>query len=167
LFDFVILFLYQPLGDSLEDIKRNARRLTLQDVRVLIAFGRGGSMHKAANRLGAFQPGNFALPRVGGTKSRVCDLARGRTYVRRATNMGSLFEDGVIVAAGAKSRWTRRRGITLDELVNESWRKQFASPRCNLAASSMAWCLWLPRSPPATGSRLRAPPRSDDAQLGP
>lgn len=32
-----------------------------------------------------------------------------------------LFEDNVLVAAGAQSRWTRRRSIELDELVNEPW----------------------------------------------
>jgi len=37
------------------------------------------------------------------------------------TNVGSLFEDNVVVAAGAKSRWARRRRIKLDELVNEPW----------------------------------------------
>jgi DNA-binding transcriptional LysR family regulator len=37
------------------------------------------------------------------------------------TNVGSLFEDNVVVAAGAQSRWARRRRIKLDELVNEPW----------------------------------------------
>ena len=37
------------------------------------------------------------------------------------TNVGSLFEDNVVVAAGAESRWVRRRRINLDELVNEPW----------------------------------------------
>jgi DNA-binding transcriptional LysR family regulator len=37
------------------------------------------------------------------------------------TNVGSLFEDNVVVVAGAKSRWARRRRIELEELVNEPW----------------------------------------------
>jgi DNA-binding transcriptional LysR family regulator len=37
------------------------------------------------------------------------------------TNVGSLFEDNVLVAAGAQSRWARRRGVELDDLVNEPW----------------------------------------------
>jgi DNA-binding transcriptional LysR family regulator len=37
------------------------------------------------------------------------------------TNMRSLFEDNVVVAAGAQSRWARRRRIKLEELVNEPW----------------------------------------------
>lgn len=36
-------------------------------------------------------------------------------------NVGSLFEDSVVVAAGAQSRWARRRRMQLDELVNERW----------------------------------------------
>jgi DNA-binding transcriptional LysR family regulator len=35
--------------------------------------------------------------------------------------VGGLFEDNVVVAAGAQSRWARRRRIKLDELVNEPW----------------------------------------------
>ena len=42
-------------------------------------------------------------------------LADEQTYV------GGLFEDNVVVAAGAQSRWARRRKIKLDELVNEPW----------------------------------------------
>ena len=37
------------------------------------------------------------------------------------TNVGNLFEDNVVVAAGVQSRWARRRRIKLDELVNEPW----------------------------------------------
>jgi DNA-binding transcriptional LysR family regulator len=37
------------------------------------------------------------------------------------THVGSLFDDNVVVAAGAQSRWTRRRRIKLEELVNEPW----------------------------------------------
>lgn len=37
------------------------------------------------------------------------------------TDVGSLFEDNVVVVAGAQSRWGRRRRIKLDELVNEPW----------------------------------------------
>jgi len=40
---------------------------------------------------------------------------------REQVNVGSLFEDNVVVVAGAKSRWPRRRRIKLDELVNEPW----------------------------------------------
>jgi DNA-binding transcriptional LysR family regulator len=40
---------------------------------------------------------------------------------KELTNAGSLFEDNVVVAAGAQSRWARRRRIKLDELVNEPW----------------------------------------------
>jgi DNA-binding transcriptional LysR family regulator len=36
-------------------------------------------------------------------------------------DVGSLFDDAVIVAAGAKNPWTRRRKIELAELVNEPW----------------------------------------------
>ncbi|MEA2980679.1 MAG: hypothetical protein QOF09_2502 [Alphaproteobacteria bacterium] len=36
-------------------------------------------------------------------------------------NVGSLFEDNVVVAAGAQSQWAHRRRIKLDELVNEPW----------------------------------------------
>jgi DNA-binding transcriptional LysR family regulator len=37
------------------------------------------------------------------------------------TEVGGLFEDNVVVAAGAQSPWARRRRITLRELVNEPW----------------------------------------------
>ena len=48
--------------------------------------------------------------------SRSTDAVAGeQTYV------GDLFEDNVVVAAGAQSRWARRRRIKLDELVNEPW----------------------------------------------
>jgi DNA-binding transcriptional LysR family regulator len=40
---------------------------------------------------------------------------------KELANAGSLFEDNVVVAAGAQSRWARRRRIKLDELVNEPW----------------------------------------------
>jgi DNA-binding transcriptional LysR family regulator len=43
------------------------------------------------------------------------------SIAREQTNVGSLFEDNVVVAAGAQSRWARRRRIKLDELVNEPW----------------------------------------------
>jgi DNA-binding transcriptional LysR family regulator len=36
-------------------------------------------------------------------------------------DVASLFEDNVIVAAGAQSRWARRRRIALDELAREPW----------------------------------------------
>ncbi|HEY1361450.1 MAG TPA: LysR family transcriptional regulator [Xanthobacteraceae bacterium] len=36
-------------------------------------------------------------------------------------DVARLFEDNVIVAAGAQSRWARRRRIKLDELVHEPW----------------------------------------------
>jgi len=36
-------------------------------------------------------------------------------------NVGSLFEDNVVVAAGAQNRWARRRRIKLEELANELW----------------------------------------------
>jgi DNA-binding transcriptional LysR family regulator len=35
--------------------------------------------------------------------------------------VGNLFEDNVVVAGGAQSRWARRRKIKLSELVNEPW----------------------------------------------
>lgn len=35
--------------------------------------------------------------------------------------VGSLFEDNVIVAAGTQSRWALRRRVKLDELVHEPW----------------------------------------------
>jgi DNA-binding transcriptional LysR family regulator len=48
--------------------------------------------------------------------SRVADgLAEGHVDV------GSLFDDAVVVAAGAQNPWTRRRRIQLAELVNEPW----------------------------------------------
>lgn len=37
------------------------------------------------------------------------------------TSVGDLFEDNVVVVAGAKSPWARRRRIKLDELVHEPW----------------------------------------------
>lgn len=37
------------------------------------------------------------------------------------TNVGNLFEDNVVVAACAQSRWARRRKVKLDELVDEPW----------------------------------------------
>jgi DNA-binding transcriptional LysR family regulator len=40
---------------------------------------------------------------------------------KEQTDVGSLFEDNVVVAAGAQSRWARRRRIKLAELVNEPW----------------------------------------------
>lgn len=43
------------------------------------------------------------------------------TVAQEQINVTSLFEDTVIVAAGAQSRWARRRRIELDELVNEPW----------------------------------------------
>lgn len=36
-------------------------------------------------------------------------------------DVGSLFDDAVIVAAGAKNPWTRRRKVQLAELVDEPW----------------------------------------------
>jgi DNA-binding transcriptional LysR family regulator len=48
--------------------------------------------------------------------SRSTDAVTGeQTYV------GDLFEDNVVVAAGAQSRWARRRRVNLEELVNEPW----------------------------------------------
>jgi DNA-binding transcriptional LysR family regulator len=43
------------------------------------------------------------------------------TVADEQTYVGGLFEDNVVVAAGAQSRWARRRRITLEELVNEPW----------------------------------------------
>jgi DNA-binding transcriptional LysR family regulator len=37
------------------------------------------------------------------------------------TSAGDLFEDSVVVVAGKRCRWARRRRIKLDELVNEPW----------------------------------------------
>ena len=36
-------------------------------------------------------------------------------------NVELLFDDTVVVAAGADSRWARRRKIDLAELVDEPW----------------------------------------------
>src|SRR5262245_43439407 len=203
----------------MDDIDRVARRLKLNDVRVLISVVEVGSMHKAAERLRTSQPaisrsiadlehsvgvrllersprgiqptpygrvlvnGSVAAidefkqgvkdirfladpssgelriacsdamaagpvlavieqltrrhPRLtfhvvtGATASLYRELAernvelvitRGtEAAAREQTNVGSLFEDNVVVAAGAQSRWARRRRIALDELVNETW----------------------------------------------
>ena len=43
------------------------------------------------------------------------------TNAEEQTNVGKLFEDNVVVAAGVQSRWARRRRIKLDELMNEPW----------------------------------------------
>jgi DNA-binding transcriptional LysR family regulator len=43
------------------------------------------------------------------------------TVAKEQTIVGTLFEDNVVVAAGAQSRWARRRRIKLDEVVNEPW----------------------------------------------
>jgi DNA-binding transcriptional LysR family regulator len=40
---------------------------------------------------------------------------------KEQVNVGVLFEDNVVVAGGAQSRWARRRRIRLGELVNEPW----------------------------------------------
>ena len=37
------------------------------------------------------------------------------------TNVGNLYEDNMVVVAGAQSRWARRRKIGLEELVDEPW----------------------------------------------
>jgi DNA-binding transcriptional LysR family regulator len=37
------------------------------------------------------------------------------------TSVGTLFQDDVVVVAGAHSRWVRKRRITLKELANEPW----------------------------------------------
>ena len=68
---------------------------------------------------------------TGATANRYRELAERNVelVITRATesvaeeqtNVGSLFEDNVVVAAGAQSRWARRRRIKLDELVSESW----------------------------------------------
>jgi DNA-binding transcriptional LysR family regulator len=44
-----------------------------------------------------------------------------KAVAKEQTNLGSLFEDNVVVVGGAQSRWARRRRIKLDELVNEPW----------------------------------------------
>jgi DNA-binding transcriptional LysR family regulator len=43
------------------------------------------------------------------------------TVAPEQVDVASLFEDKVIVAVGAQSRWARRRRIKLDELVHEPW----------------------------------------------
>jgi len=43
------------------------------------------------------------------------------SVAKEQINVGNLFEDDVVVAAGAKSRWARRRRIKLEELMNEPW----------------------------------------------
>jgi DNA-binding transcriptional LysR family regulator len=43
------------------------------------------------------------------------------SVAKEQTNVGTLFEDNVVVAAGGQSRWARRRRIKLEELVNEPW----------------------------------------------
>jgi DNA-binding transcriptional LysR family regulator len=47
--------------------------------------------------------------------TRSTDADDGQTHV------GGLFEDNVVVAAGAQTRWARRRRIALSELANEPW----------------------------------------------
>jgi DNA-binding transcriptional LysR family regulator len=48
-------------------------------------------------------------------------ITRAEAAANERANVGDLFEDNVLVAAGAQSRWARRRRIKLDELVNELW----------------------------------------------
>jgi DNA-binding transcriptional LysR family regulator len=48
-------------------------------------------------------------------------ITRAEAVVNEQTNVGSLFEDNVLVAGGAQSRWAQRRRIKLDELVDEPW----------------------------------------------
>jgi DNA-binding transcriptional LysR family regulator len=63
----------------------------------------------------------MALPAL---RSRDCDLVLGRLQVPRADedlNIESLFDDPLVVAAGAHGRWARRRKIDLNELIDEPW----------------------------------------------
>ena len=54
---------------------------------------------------------------------------------REQTNVGSLFEDNIVVAAGAQSRWARRRWVKLDELVSEPW----TLPPYDSAMGAIVW----------------------------
>jgi DNA-binding transcriptional LysR family regulator len=55
---------------------------------------------------------------------RKIDLVIGRiaeSVIEGHADVGCLFDDAVIVAAGANNPWTRRRKIELSELMNEPW----------------------------------------------
>src|SRR5215204_5033413 len=56
LFNHVIPILYQLWTAAMDDIERIARRIKLNDMRVLMCVVDAGSMHKAAERLGRSQP---------------------------------------------------------------------------------------------------------------
>ena len=57
-------------------------------------------------------------------QERIVDLALSRlpsTFVDEDFHVETLFHDPQVVVAGARSRWARRRSITLADLVNERW----------------------------------------------
>lgn len=57
-------------------------------------------------------------------RERSIELVIGRiadTLADGHADVGSLFDDAVIVVAGAQNPWTRRRKIQLAELINEPW----------------------------------------------
>jgi DNA-binding transcriptional LysR family regulator len=82
-------------------------RLTRQHPRLVFHLATGA----AATLLRKLTERNAELVFTRATEA----VADEQTYV------GGLFEDNVVVAAGAQSRWARRRRIKLDELVNEPW----------------------------------------------
>ena len=69
-----------------------------------------------------------ATPELSGLHDRKYDLALGRLGGPLAlnplgddVNVEALFDDRLIVAAGAKSPWVARRKIDLAELIDEPW----------------------------------------------
>jgi DNA-binding transcriptional LysR family regulator len=65
-----------------------------------------------------------ARPEFRELRERIVDLALGRipgSFAADDLDIEHLFDDSHRVVVGARSRWARRRKVTLAELVNEPW----------------------------------------------
>ncbi len=123
---------FDELSQAIKDIEFLAKP-TAGEVRVATQeFFTAGFLPAVIERLSARYPQiavqviemNTALPEYRELQERRADLALHRVtaaYKNDDVNIEILFDDPQFVVAGARSRWARRRNVTLADLASEPW----------------------------------------------
>ena len=121
------MYLYNrmPMPRKIDWDSQIGRRLRLRDLHVFHAVAQNRSMAKAAVQLGVSQP---AISEVIADLEHALGvrlLDRFPQGVEPTMYIEFLFDDQLVIAVGAKSKWAaRRRKIDLAELIDEPWIMQ-------------------------------------------
>ena len=97
--------------------------MKLHDLHVLMSVVQAGSMGKAASLLNTTQSAISVARQFQELRERKADLALGRlpSPVDTDIDVELLYHEQLVVVAGPRSKWLRRRNLALPDLANEPW----------------------------------------------